>query len=114
LVAVNRERQEVTVWAGTKLRMLGRLLFEQGYAQENLGDIDAQSIAGAISTGTHGSGLQFGSLSTQVTGLRLITGTGELIDCSMESSPEVFQAARLSLGGLGIITQVTLKVLPAY
>jgi len=114
LVVVNRDRQEVTVWAGTKLRMLGRLLFELGYAQENLGDIDAQSIAGAISTGTHGSGLQFGSLSTQVTGLRLITGTGELIDCSEDINPELFQAARLSLGCLGIITQVTLKVLPAY
>lgn len=104
---------EVTVWAGTRLHQLGRLLHELGRAQENLGDIDQQSVAGAISTGTHGTGLHFGSIGTQVTGLRLIDGRGQLrtIDASQ---PDQLAAARLSLGALGIITSVTLKTQSAF
>src|ERR1700738_3138287 len=66
----------VTVLGGTQLKTLGDLLFKLGLAQENLGDIDVQSIAGAISTGTHGTGIQFGTLSTQVVGLTLVTANG--------------------------------------
>jgi FAD/FMN-containing dehydrogenase len=79
-----------------------------------MGDIDRQALAGAISTGTHGTGPTLGSISTQVVGLRLALASGELVDCSPTQAPELFKAAQVSLGALGIITQVTLRCLPAY
>lgn len=103
-----------TFWAGTKLHAMGDPLWQQGLALANMGDIDRQSLAGAIGTGTHGTGPTLGSLSTQVVGLRLITARGEVIDCSHEHEPTIFNAAQVSLGTLGIITQVTLRCLPAY
>lgn len=113
IVAVDAVRQTATVWGGTKLKALGDELFAHGLAQENLGDINVQSIAGAISTGTHGTGTRFGSLATQTVGLLLVTATGDLLECSPEVNPEIFKAAQVSLGMLGIIAQVTLRVVPA-
>nr|HET6902116.1 FAD-binding protein [Ktedonobacteraceae bacterium] len=72
---IDTERSTVTVHAGTPLKTLGEALYAHGLAQENLGGIDAQSLAGAISTGTHGTGIRFGTLSTQVVGLTLVTAT---------------------------------------
>jgi FAD-linked oxidoreductase len=95
------------------LRTLGNLLFKQGLAQENLGDIDVQSIAGAISTGTHGTGIQFGTLSTQVEGLTLVTASGEVLECSPDHNPAIFKAAQVSLGTLGVIARVKLRVVAA-
>lgn len=112
LVAV--DGMEATVWAGTKLKRLGQILFEQGLAMENLGDIDVQAIAGAASTGTHGTGTGFQSIANQVSKLRIATAAGEIIECSADNNPELFDAARVSLGSLGIITQLTLKCIPAY
>jgi FAD-linked oxidoreductase len=103
-----------TVRGGTKIKALGELLSQHGLAQENLGDIDAQSIAGAISTGTHGTGLTLGSISTQVIGMTLVTGQGEVLVCSEREHPEVLRAAQVSLGALGIIASVTLRLVPAY
>lgn len=103
-----------TVRGGTKIKQLGALLSQHGLAQENLGDIDAQSIAGAISTGTHGTGLTLGSISTQVVGLTLVTGRGEVLRCTEREHPEILRAAQVSLGALGIIASVTLRVVPAY
>jgi FAD-linked oxidoreductase len=102
----------VTVHGGTTLKTLGEALYARGLAQENLGGIDAQSIAGAISTGTHGTGVRFGTLSTQVEGLTLVTAAGELLECSPEQNPEIFQAALVSLGALGVIVKVKLRVVP--
>jgi FAD-linked oxidoreductase len=110
---IDASRGTVTVRAGTTLKTLGNALHAIGLAQENLGGIDAQTLAGAISTGTHGTGMRFGSLSTQVEALTLLTATGELLECSPERDPEIFNAAQLSLGALGIITQVKLRVVPA-
>jgi FAD-linked oxidoreductase len=110
---IDREHGTVTVLAGTKLQLLGDTLLKAGLAQENLGDIDVQSIAGAISTGTHGTGIQFGNLSTQVEQLTLVTANGELLECSLEQDPDLFRAAQISLGTLGIIVRVTLRVVPA-
>lgn len=108
------ERQDiVTVRAGTKLSTLGKLLHEHGLAQENLGDIDVQSIAGAISTGTHGTGIQFGTIATQVVGLILLTAQGEELECSPEERPDIFKAAQVSLGSLGILTHVKLRTVPS-
>lgn len=112
--SINHEDGTVTVWAGTKLRALGEALAELGYAQENLGDIDAQSIAGAISTGTHGTGIQFGSISTQAVGFTVITSEGKILECSTTKNAAILHAVQLSLGLLGIIVKVTLRVVPSY
>jgi FAD-linked oxidoreductase len=114
LEAVDAPGLTATARAGTRLRRLGALLHSQGLAQLNLGDIDEQSIAGAISTGTHGTGAALGGVATQVTGLRLITAAGELLDCSATREPAIFKAAQVSLGALGIISAVTLRLAPAY
>ncbi len=103
-----------TVRGGTKIKALGELLSRYGLAQENLGDIDAQSIAGAISTGTHGTGLTLGSIATQVIGLTLVTGAGEVLVCSETERPEILRAAQVSLGALGIIASITLRLVPTY
>ncbi len=105
---------QATIWAGTKIHQIGAPLLAAGMAMENMGDIDRQSLAGAISTGTHGTGPTLGNISTQVVGLRLLTATGDYLDCAADREPEIFAAARVSLGMLGIITQVTLRTLPAY
>lgn len=114
LEAVDPAARQATVRAGTTIRALGELLRAHGLAQENLGDVDAQSIAGAICTGTHGTGITLGSLSTQVVGLTLVSGTGELVRCSEQQHRELFKAAQLSLGALGIIVSVTLQLVPAF
>ncbi|MFF2481093.1 D-arabinono-1,4-lactone oxidase [Paenibacillus sp. NPDC058071] len=114
IVGVDPEGFTATVWAGTKLKLLGELLFENGLSQENLGDIDVQSIAGAVSTGTHGTGISFGNISTQVVGVKIVAGTGEVLDVTRESHPDWFKAMQVSLGSLGIIVQLTLKLRPSY
>ena len=114
IIAVDAETRQVTVKAGTKLHVLGELLAQHGLAMENLGDIDRQSIGGTIGTGTHGTGLQFGSISTQVVKLRLVNGKGELRECSPTNNPTLFKAAQVSLGALGIITEITIQCVPAY
>jgi FAD-linked oxidoreductase len=114
ITAVDPEKLQVTVRAGTKIRQLGDELFSYGLAQPNLGDIDVQSIAGAISTGTHGTGATLGNISTQVVGLTLVTGTGEVITCSESQNRDIFKAAQIGLGALGVITDVTLHCVPAY
>ncbi len=114
IISINAATNEVTVKAGTKLNTLGALLFQHGLAMENLGDIDSQSIAGTICTGTHGTGKAFGTISTQVTALRFVNGKGEVVTCSATEQPELLKAARVSLGLLGIITEVTLRCVPAY
>lgn len=114
LISVDKKKVQATVKAGTKLKLLGELLFQEGMAMENLGDIDVQSIAGTICTGTHGTGKQFGTISTQVIGLKFVNGKGEIVNCSSTEHPELFKAAQVSLGVLGVITEVTLQCLPAY
>ena len=111
--AIDAEHGVVNVLGGTKLKLLGETLLGHGLAQENLGDIDVQSIAGAISTGTHGTGISFGSLATQIEGITLATADGELLECSPEQLPDIFKAAQVSLGTLGVIASVRLHVVPA-
>lgn len=111
---VDHEKRLVTVRAGTKLSQLGRLLAELGFAQENMGDIDVQSIAGAISTGTHGTGVNLPTIAAQVAGLKMLTGRGELVSWDEQTAGDLLNAGRVSLGLLGLIVSVTLRVLPAY
>jgi FAD/FMN-containing dehydrogenase len=112
--SVDRERLEATVFAGTKLHALGEPLAAHGMALANQGDIDRQSLAGAISTGTHGTGRSLGSLSTQVVGLRIVTADSQLLDVSLDRDAEVMAAARVSLGALGVTTAIRLRLVPAY
>lgn len=109
----NRATGEVTVKAGTRLYNLNIILAGLGRAQENMGDINKQSVAGAVSTGTHGTGLTLGSVGTQIESLRLIDGLGRTHTITHEQAKEL-SAARLSLGALGVVTSVTLRTLPAY
>ncbi len=111
--SIDIERGVATVLGGTKLKLLGDTLFARGLAQENLGDINVQSIAGAISTGTHGTGVNFGSLATQLEGLTLVTASGDILECSPEKNQDIFKAAQVSLGTLGVIAKVKLRVVPA-
>jgi L-gulonolactone oxidase len=113
-IHIDRERRLVTVPAGLPLHRLNDLLAANGLALPNLGDIDRQTIAGAISTGTHGTGAGYGCLSTFVAGLTLVTGTGEVLRCSADEHPDVFAAARVSLGALGVLTEVTLQCVDAF
>ncbi|MDV8000577.1 D-arabinono-1,4-lactone oxidase [Rhodococcus sp. IEGM 1408] len=105
---------DVTVWAGTRLHRLGPLLWQLGLAQPNLGDFAEQSLAGAVSTGTHGTGYATSGLPDTVVGLQIVTADGSVLTCSRESHPEVFQAARLGIGALGIITKMTIHCVPAF
>lgn len=114
LISIDKGKMQATVKAGTKLFTLGELLFEQGMAMENLGDIDVQSLGGAISTGAHGTGMAFGTISTQVKKLRFVNGKGEIIECSETENRDLFKAAQVSLGALGMITEITLQCVPAY
>jgi FAD-linked oxidoreductase len=113
-VSVDAERSEATVWAGSRLHSLGDPLWAQGFAMENLGDTDAQALAGALSTATHGSGIALRSLSSQVVGLTLVTASGDVLECDDEHEPELFGAARVGLGCLGVITRVRLRLQPRY
>lgn len=104
----------VTVGAGIRLGALNRALAARGLAMANLGDIDKQSIAGAVSTGTHGTGARLGGLATQVAGVRVVTADGEVREADAGRDGGLFEAARLGLGALGVLVAVTLRVVPAF
>lgn len=114
VVTADADTGHVTVRAGTTLRALNAELDRLGLAMTNLGDIDAQTIAGAISTGTHGTGARFGGLSTQVVALELVLADGSVVTCSADRHPDLFAAARVGLGAVGVLSTVTLQCEPAY
>jgi FAD-linked oxidoreductase len=114
LVAVDADAGTAKVRAGTTIQALGPLLAAHGLALENQGDIDAQTIAGAVGTGTHGTGASLGSLSSQVLGVQLVTAAGDLLTVAADHERGVFDAARVNLGALGIVTELTLRVRRAY
>jgi FAD-linked oxidoreductase len=103
-----------TVPAGLTLHALNPLLWAHGRALPNLGDIDAQTVAGAIATGTHGTGAGHRGLADQVRALELVTADGAVLTCSPSENAEVFAAARVGLGALGVLTAVTLATVPAF
>ena len=114
IVAVDRDAMTVTALAGTPLHELNAALERLDLTLHNMGDIDVQTIAGAISTGTHGTGGTVASLSAQVAGVELVTGDGTLLCATAEENPDVLDVARLGLGALGILTTVTLRVEPLF
>ncbi|MCB7136895.1 D-arabinono-1,4-lactone oxidase [Cellulosimicrobium marinum] len=104
----------VTVGAGIRLHRLNAALDAAGLAMRNLGDIDRQSVAGAISTGTHGTGARLGGLATQVRGVRVVGADGQVREASPTQDPDLFEASRLGLGTTGVLSAVTLEVVPAF
>lgn len=114
VVQVDKNTKQVTVKAGSKLYALSGWLEKEGLAMQNMGDINKQAFAGALSTGTHGTGISFGIIPTQVVKLIFINGKGEKITCSNEENSEIFKAAQVSLGALGVITEVTIQAVDLY
>ncbi|MFE0443406.1 D-arabinono-1,4-lactone oxidase [Streptomyces fungicidicus] len=111
---IDRAAGTVTVEAGTPLKRLNVALAREGLSLTNMGDIMEQTVSGATSTGTHGTGRDSASLAAQIRGLELVTADGSVLTCSPEENPEVFAAARLGLGALGIITAITFAVEPVF
>ncbi len=114
VVSVDSNAARARVQAGSTIRDLGPLLHEAGLGLLNQGDIDRQAIAGAVGTGTHGTGKDLQSISAAVTGFRLVLPSGEILDCSADANADVFHAGRVSMGSLGIMSEIELQCAPAY
>lgn len=114
LVGANTAQMRATVWGGTHLWEIPALLEPLGMAMPNLGDIDRQTITGATQTGTHGTGVGFGGISTGVVGAQIVTGTGEIMQIDEHTYPELLPAVALGLGALGVVLTVTLQCVPRF
>lgn len=113
LISYDNETMEARLWAGTYLYEAAPLLASVGMALENMGDIQQQTIAGAISTGTHGTGLAFGSLSDQVVAWTWVDGKGD-VRHHRRADDDLSKALSLSLGMLGVLVDVTIRTVPLY
>ncbi|MEV7024520.1 D-arabinono-1,4-lactone oxidase [Kitasatospora sp. NPDC093558] len=111
---IDREAGTVTVESGLPLHRLNRLLAAEGLSLTNMGDIEVQTVAGATSTGTHGTGRDSGSLAAQIRALEIVLADGTVRHCSPTENPRLFQGARLGLGALGVITALTFGVEPSF
>lgn len=111
---IDRAAGTVTVEAGTPLKRLNQALAREGLTLTNMGDIMDQTVAGATSTGTHGTGRESASISAQIRALELVTADGSVLTCSATEHPDVFAAARIGLGALGVVTAITFAVEPVF
>lgn len=111
---VNTALTQANIWSGTRLFNLDQYLepIQQSLMQQ--GDIDQQSLAGAVSTGTHGTGLNLHCISAYVEAFELLTASGDILTCSRQDNPNIFEAGRVSLGSLGILTKITMQNKPRY
>lgn len=109
VVSHNSDNFQAVIKAGTRLGDIGQPLAERGMAMINMPDIDEQSLAGALGTATHGTGAELGCLSSFVKEIELVTATGDIQRCSADHNPDLFSAARVNLGAVGIITEITLE-----
>ena len=114
VVGVDRPSRQVTVQAGMTLRRLGDELAGVGLAMPNLGDINVQSVAGAINTATHGTGLELGNIATTIVAMELVDGMGDVVRCDADHHADLLRAARVGVGALGIVTEVTIQCVPAF
>lgn len=114
IVSIDRARHLVKVKAGTTLAVLNELLHTEGLALSNLGDIAYQTVAGSISTSTHGTGVKLTGLAGQVRGFTLVNGEGDVLECSDDQNSDIFELGRVSVGALGVITDYTLQAVPAF
>lgn len=110
----DERKNQCTLYAGTRLYKLGECLAPIHQALQNQGDIDHQSLAGVVATGTHGTGVDLPCLSALVAGFELLTAQGDVLHCSPEQNAEIFEAGRVALGSLGIMTKITLQNRPRY
>ena len=111
---VDLDRASVWAPAGLSIGALTSALWKKGFSLANQGDIDKQAIAGALSTATHGTGRTLGALSTFARAFRLVLADGSVVECDAERDPDLFEAQRVSLGALGVMSRVKLSVLPVY
>ncbi|MFD9038080.1 D-arabinono-1,4-lactone oxidase [Streptomyces bottropensis] len=111
---IDREAMTVTVAAGTPLKRLNLALAREGLSLTNMGDIMEQTVSGATSTGTHGTGRDSASIAAQIRGLELVTADGSILTCSPTENADVFAAARVGIGALGIVTAITFAVEPIF
>lgn len=111
---VDQQRKRVSVKAGTKLNTITRFLKEAGYSLTNQGDIDSQAIAGALATGTHGTGTTLGNLSSQVVGMKIIRPDGSVMEVSDKDNLDLLHATQVNIGMFGVISEMTLQVSDAY
>jgi FAD-linked oxidoreductase len=112
--AIDDRALTATVAAGSRLKDLNPAFWDRGFAFVSLGNIAEQSLAGASGTATHGSGIRFGNLAASISALKIIDGNGDIHHVSLEKNPETFGAFPVSFGSLGIITEVTLKIVPKF
>lgn len=103
-----------TLGSATRLWEIGPFLHPYGVALKNMGDIDRQTLGGVVGTGTHGTGVTLGSLSSQVAGFRLLLASGEILHCSATENEAIFAAGRTSMGTLGVMIDIAMSVRPAY
>ena len=108
------DRQTVWAPAGWSLKRLTAVLWDEGLSLANQGDVNPQALAGALATGTHGTGADLGSLATIGRAFRLVAADGAILECSATERPDLFQAQRLSLGLFGVASRIQISVLPAY
>lgn len=114
VVEIDKTAGIARVRAGTRLFALGAALAAEGLAMENLGDINVQSIAGATSTGTHGTGIGLGNIATQIVGLKFLDAEGREISASPTDNPDLFAGGRVALGSLGVLTELSLRLVPSF
>ncbi|MEJ0025710.1 MAG: D-arabinono-1,4-lactone oxidase [Rhizomicrobium sp.] len=108
------DKQVATFGAATHLWEIGPLIHPLGCALKNMGDIDRQTLGGVVGTGTHGTGPTLGSFSAEVAGFRLLLASGEIIHCAPDENPEIFAAGRTSMGSLGVMVEIAMKVRDVY
>ncbi|WP_446692562.1 FAD-binding protein [Rufibacter immobilis] len=114
VVALDKKAQTVTVEAGMRYGELAELLHEEGYALPNMASLPHITVVGACATATHGSGIQNGNLATSVSALEFVNAAGELVTMSRKEDGDVFKGAVVALGGLGVVTKITLDLVPAF
>ena len=114
VISMDAETRRAWVRAGTPISALGRPLQDGGLALENQGDIDRRTLAGAVATGTHGTGVSLSNLSSAVVGARLAVSTGDLLTCSVDDQHELWQVTRQNLGAIGIVTAIEIQLRDAY
>ncbi|WP_429810985.1 D-arabinono-1,4-lactone oxidase [Ensifer sp. B1-9] len=113
VVGIDYARKRVAVKAGTTINQLGKVLKSSGLSLINQGDIDSQALAGALTTGTHGTGARLGNMASQIVGMRLVQPDGSILVVD-ETTPDLLEAARVSVGMLGVISEITLQAMDSY
>lgn len=111
--SIDQARKRVSVSAGTTINQLGKALKSNGLSLINQGDIDSQALAGALTTGTHGTGAALGNMASQIVGMRLVQPDGSILVVD-ETTPDLLEASRVSVGMLGVISEITLQVMDSY